>query len=183
MRRITIWVILLIIGFALSTTQLNFARSRTATNSKVFSVANFPPHTQDIFAQVESLIQQGRQQGLDYLNSKDDKTKKSAKKSLEEAEKLIKKELKKEPNCEKCFEFLTVTYFYQTYFGFSKDYDDCLKTAGEGLTKFPANSRLGYLKGSAYYNSGQYSESIRTFNRLLMNPDLDAQSTAQVNQV
>src|SRR5688572_23137533 len=89
--------------------------------------------TDDVVTQADGLIQQARKDGLDYLNSKDDKTKKSAKKALDEAEKLLKKAVKDDPACEKCFEMLTSTYFYQTYFGFAKDYDDCLKAASNGL--------------------------------------------------
>lgn len=175
MKRINIISILLAILFAFGATHLSFAAKVNAVNRAAAS--------QDFFAQVESLIQQGRQQGLDYLNSKDDKAKKNSKKSFEEAEKLLKKAVKQESNCEKCLELLTVTYFYQTYFGFSKDYDDCFKTAAQGLIGFPANIRLTYFKGLAHYNSGQYSESIKTFNRLLMSPSIDGQTQAQARQV
>lgn len=136
---------------------------------------------QDFFAQVDSLLQQARQQGLDYLNSKDETSKKAAKKNLEEAEKLLKKAMKESPNCEKCFEFLTNTYFYKTYFGFSKDYDDCIKTATEGLTQFPANGRIAYFRGYAYYNSGQYAEANKSFKSALLS--VDTQTAAQITPI
>ncbi len=96
---------------------------------------------------------------------------------------MLKKELKQEPSCETCFEFLSITYFYQAYFGFLKNYDVCIKTATQALTQFPANSRLAYYKGYAHYNSGQYGESIKTFNRFLMSPAIDTQTFAQVRQI
>ena len=120
MKRINITCILLAIAFVFTITQISFAGNVCATRRTVSSIADFHLVNQDFFTQVEGLIQQGRQQGLNYLNSKDEKTKKSAKKNLDEAENLVKKKLKQEPNCEKCLEFLTMTNFYQAYFGFSK---------------------------------------------------------------
>lgn len=136
---------------------------------------------QDSLAQAESMIQQGRQQGLDFLNSKDERSKKASKKNLEDAEKIVKKALKDSPSCEKCYELLTNANFFQTYFGFSKDYDDCLKIAAEGLAKFPSNGRLAYLRGYAFYNSGQYSEANKSLKSAVSN--VDPQTTAQINQV
>ncbi len=136
----------------------------------------------DVVVQAEAILQQARKDGLDYLNSKDDRTKKSAKKGLEEAEKILKKALKEDASCEKCAELLTSTYFYQTYFGFSKDYDDCLKSATEGLERFPSNLRLTYLKGYALYNAGEHSESIRWLNKFLA-MDVPAETAASVRKI
>ena len=120
MKRINTTCILIATVFALNITQISFAQSVGATNGTVSSTADFSGINQDFFAQVEGLIQQGRQQGVNYLNSKDEKIKKSAKKSLDEAENLLKKKLKQEPGCEKCLEFLTMTNFYQTTLAFPK---------------------------------------------------------------
>ena len=134
---------------------------------------------QDI-SQVESLIGQAREQGIKYLNSKDDNAKKAAKKTLESAEKLLKEAFKHQPSCEKCFEHLVSTYFFKSYFGFSKDYDDCIKTAKQGLESFPANGYIAYIKGSAHYNVQQYAEAAKAFARSLgsnpNNPQLEQQA-------
>ena len=183
MKRMNTSCILIALLFAWNITQINFAQNFGVNNNALSFTTNFSIVNQDFFAQVESLIQQGREQGLNYLNSKDEKTKRSAKKSLDEAETLLKKKLKQEPNCEKCLEFLTMTNFYQTYFGFSKDYNDCISTAAEGLTKFPANSRIAYFKGYAHYNKAEYNESIKAFNRFLMSPGADSQTVEQVRQI
>ena len=175
--------ILIAMLFALNITPISFAQSVAANNVRASSTANFFTGNQDFFSHVENLIGEGKQQGTNYLNSKDDKSKKSAKKSLDEAENLLKKKLKQEPKCEKCLEFLTMTNFYQTYFGFSKNYNDCIRTAEEGLTQFPSNSRMAYYKGFAHYNIGEYSETIKAFNRFLMSPGTDAQTVEQVRQI
>ena len=169
--------------FVLNLTQINLAQSLRSSNDKVSSTASLSTANQDFFVQVENLIEQGKEQGMVYLNSKNEKSKKSAKNSLEEAEDLVKKKLKREPNCEKCIELLTMTNFYQSYFGFSKNYNDCIRTAGEGLEQFPANSRIAYYKGFAHYNIGQYSETIKAFNRFLMSNAADSQTMAQVRQL
>ena len=128
--------------------------------------------SQDVFSQAESLIRQAKEQGISYLNSKDDNLKKSAKKNLESAEKLLKESLKRENNCEKCLEQLVTAYFYQSYFGFSKNYDECIKMARLGLDRFPANSQLAYMKAAAHYNSGEHNEAVKAFNRYLVsNPN------------
>lgn len=181
MKRISIIWILIAVGFVLNSEQLSFAGSVGANNPKVSPTVSFSS-VQDFLSQVENLIREAREQGLGYLNSKDDKAKKVAKKNLEEAEKLLKNGLKQNSNCEKCLEFLVTTYFYQTYFGFSKNYDECIKTAAQGLEQFSANSRLVYYKGYAHYNSGQYSESVKAFSRFLLTPS-DAQTESQVRQL
>jgi predicted Zn-dependent protease len=138
---------------------------------------------QDVNAQTEGLIQQAREQGANYLSSKDDKAKNAAKKSLEQAEKLLKDGLKRDPNCEKCTEQIVAVYLYQTYFGFSKNYDECLKAANQGLARFPANSRMIFLKGYAHYNSREYAEANKAFTRYLTSASVDPQSLAQVQQI
>jgi len=136
---------------------------------------------QDTLTQVGSLLAQARQQGNDFLASKDEKQKKATKSSLEDAEKQVKKAMKDSANCEKCFEMLTQTYFFQRYFGFSKDYDETIKTATQGLTQFPANATLAYLRGYAYYNSGLYSEANKSLKSAMSG--LDAATAAQVAQI
>lgn len=135
----------------------------------------------DTLSDVEKLLQQARQQGSDYLSSKDEKQKKAAKNSLDDAEKMLKKALKETPNCEKCVEYLTQTYLYQTYFGFSKNYDECIKTATQGLTQFPTNGRIAYLRGYAYYNSGQYAQANKSLKAAMLS--VDAQTAAQITPI
>jgi tetratricopeptide (TPR) repeat protein len=142
-----------------------------------------PAAAQDLAGKVEPLLQQAREQGLRYLNSKDENAKKSAKKDLDEAEHLLKDGLKHEPQREKYWESLVATYFYQAYFGFSKSYGECLEAAGEGLQRFPANSRIIYFKGYAHYNALDYSEALKAFNRYLMAPSGNPESDAQVRQL
>lgn len=131
----------------------------------------------------ESLIRQAREDGLAYLNTKDDKAKKSAKKNLEEAEKQLKESLKRDPNCEKCTENLVKVFLYQSYFGFSKDYDQCIKAATQAMARFPNNTQMAFLKGYAHYNAQDFSEAIKSFNRYLATSTGNAESEAQVQKL
>lgn len=169
--------------FVLNLPQINFDGNHCLPGDKISSIVPVLKANQDFFIQVEKLITQGKEQGTNYLNSKNEKSKKSAKNNLDEAEDLVKKKLKREPDCEKCIELLAMVNFYQSYFGFSKNYNDCIKIAEEGLEEFPANSRMAYFKGFAHYNSGQYSETIKAFNRFLMGTTSDTQTIAQVRQL
>lgn len=169
--------------FVLNLTQINLAPNLRSSDDKSSSAAIFSKTSQDFFVQVENLIAQAKEQGTNYINSKNERSKKSARSNLKEAEDLLKKKLKREPKCEKCIEYLTMTNFYQTYFGFSKNYNDCIKTAENGLEQFPANSLMAYYKGFAHYNAAQYSESIKAFNRYLMSNPSDSQTVTQVHQL
>ena len=171
--------ILFVFNFA----QIDFAGRLRPFNYNLSSTANVSGANQDFFAQVENLIVQGKEQGTEYLSSKNEKSKKSAKKNLDEAENLLKKKLKQELKCEKCLELLTMTFFYQTYFGFSKNYKDCFDAADDGLKLFPSNNKMVYYKGFAHYNIGEYSDCIKAFNRYLMDPGADAQTVEQVRQI
>jgi len=133
-----------------------------------------------VTTQAEELIRQAREQGVAYLNSRDDRAKKTAKKNLEDAEKILKDALKRDPNCEKCTEGLVATHFYQTYFGFEKNYDECTKVAKQGLAHFPTNSRIAFFEGYAHYNSGEYNEATKSFNRYLGGATGDPQTETQV---
>lgn len=169
--------------FVLNLTQIDFAGKLRSFNDKLSSTVNVSGATQDFFAQVESLIAEGKLQGTEYLSSKNEKSKKSSKKNLDEAESLLKKKLRQESKCEKCFELLTMTFFYQAYFGFSKNYKDCFEAADDGLKLFPLNNKMAYYKGFAHYNIGEYTECIKAFNRYLMDPGADAQTVEQVRQI
>lgn len=138
---------------------------------------------QDVVAQAETLINQGRESGVSYLNTKDEKAKKAAKKSLEDARNLLRDALKKDPNCEKCTESLVKAYLFQSYFGFEKNYEDCLKTAEQGLARFPTNKQIAFLKGYAHYNSGQYSDAVKAFNRYLATGADNPQSAEQAQKL
>jgi Zn-dependent protease with chaperone function len=131
------------------------------------------------FRPLESLIQQAREQGMQYLNNKDDRARKVAKSNLEQAEKTLKDELKRNAACEKCFELLTATYLYKSYFGFERNYDDCFKTAAQGLASFPRNARIAFFKGYAHYNIRDYAEANKAFKAAQLDPTL----AAQVNQI
>jgi Zn-dependent protease with chaperone function len=131
------------------------------------------------FLPLESLIQQAREQGMQYLNNKDDRARKVAKSNLEQAEKTLKDELKRNAACEKCFELLTATYLYKSYFGFERNYDDCFKTAAQGLASFPRNARIAFFKGYAHYNLRDYAEANKAFKAA----QLDHNLAAQVNQI
>ena len=130
----------------------------------------------EVVGQADALIRQAREDGQLYLQSKDDRVKKATRKGLEEAEKLLKTGLKRDERCEVCLEHLTTVYFLRTYFGFSKDYDECIRTAEEGLERFPANARMAYTKGAAHYNKEEYGEAIRAFGRYLASKPDDAEA-------
>lgn len=138
---------------------------------------------QDLAVKAEGLLLHARDQGLSYFNSKDEKAKKSAKKELEEVEQLLKDGVKREPERERYWELLAAAYFYQAYFVFAKNYDDCIETAQAGLKRFPANSKLSYYQGYAHYNSKEYPEALKSFNRYLMAPSGDSARDAQVRQL
>lgn len=131
------------------------------------------------YRSIESQIQQAREQGVQYLNSRDDRARKAAKSNLEQAEKFLKDELKRNTACEKCFELLTATYLYKTYFGFERNYDDCFRTAAQGLASFPKNARIAFFKGYAHYNSRDYAAANKAFKAAQADPNL----AAQVNQI
>lgn len=133
--------------------------------------------------QTAALISQAKEQGLIYLNTKDNKAKDIAKKNLEKAEKQLKDYVKKQSDCEKCFELLAETYLYRAYFGFSKDYDNCVEIAGKGLQVYPNNHRLVLLKGYAHYNCEEYDQALRALNRYLMTTTEDETAKAQARQV
>jgi predicted Zn-dependent protease len=138
---------------------------------------------QDLVSETAALISQAKEQGLNYLNTKDSKAKDAAKKNLEKAEKQLKDYLKQQSNCEKCYELLAETYLYRAYFGFAKDYDKCVETAGKGLQLFPNNHRLALLKGYAHYNCEEYDQALRALNRYLMTTTEDETAKAQARQV
>ncbi len=83
---------------------------------------------QEVASQAESLVMQAKEQRMNYLQTKDERTKKFLKKNLDEAEKLVKGQLNRDPNCEKCMEVLISAYFFRTAFGLSKNYDKCIQT-------------------------------------------------------
>jgi tetratricopeptide (TPR) repeat protein len=70
--------------------------------------------------------------------------------------------------------------FYQAYFSFSKNYDECMKTAKQALERFPTNARIAFFKGYASYNSGDFSEATKAFNRYLAGAAGDPQGETQV---
>jgi predicted Zn-dependent protease len=142
-----------------------------------------PALAQDLSGRVDALLQQARTEGLNYLNTKDGKAKNAAKHDLEDAEHELKDALKHDPQREKYWEALVATYFYQAYFGFSKNYDDCLDAAAEGLQRFPANAKMAYFKGSGHYNKADYAEALKAFNRYLASPSRDPESEKQVRQL
>ena len=128
--------------------------------------------TQD--SKVAALIQRGREVGQTWLDSKDEKAKKSARKDLDDAESVLKAALERQANCESCYEQLTTVFFLQAYFGFAKNYETTIKTADRGLQRFPSNGRLAYTKGAAYYNAQQYAEASKALIRYLAsNPEDD----------
>ena len=55
----------------------------------------FPAAAQEPAAKAEPLIQRAREQGLSYLNTKDEKAKKAAKRDLDDAEDLLKNGIKR----------------------------------------------------------------------------------------
>lgn len=135
--------------------------------------------SQDSAIQADNLITQVREM---WQRSQDDQTKKEVKKNLELAEKMMKDDLKRNPNCEKCQEVLISTFFYQSWFGFSKRYDECIKTANQALSRYPANSRIALVKGYAHFYSQQYAEASKAMNRYLASVP-PTQDTTQVKQM
>ncbi|MBS1811473.1 MAG: M48 family metalloprotease [Acidobacteria bacterium] len=149
----------------------------------VWPIAAATAFQPDWVSQTAALISQAKEQGLNYLNTRDNKAKDIAKKNLEKAEKQLKDYVKKQNDCERCFELLAETYLYRAYFGFSKDYDNCVETAQKGLQLFPNNYRLALLKGYAHYNCEEYDQALRALNRYVMTTTDDEATKAQARQV
>jgi predicted Zn-dependent protease len=184
MKRLALTLTLLV--FALSVWPLRAASRVEAASPTTFGAQQStaaPADAQAVIAQADVLLKQARETGASYANNKDEPSKKATKKALEEAEKLMKDALKRDPSCEKCTEHLARAYLYKSYFGFEKDYDDCLKVATQGLTRFPANAMLAYIKGVAHYNSGEYAEAVRALNRYIAGTTNDPKGTAQAQQL
>ncbi|MBK9154126.1 MAG: tetratricopeptide repeat protein [Chloracidobacterium sp.] len=128
-----------------------------------------------------SCLSRKGQHGFQYLSSKDKQSKKAAERALQDAEKQVKAILKRSANCEKCHELITHANFLQAYFGFSKDYDDTIESAKNGLQKFPNNGRLVYLLGYAEFNTGKFADANKSLKAALLNAD---QNTAnEINAV
>src|SRR5689334_15091089 len=57
-----------------------------------------PADAQAVIAQADALLKQARETGASYANNKDEPSKKATRKALEEAEKLMKEALKRDPS-------------------------------------------------------------------------------------
>lgn len=132
-------------------------------------------------SQAEALIHRAVEEGRQYLSTQNNEVRKSAKKNLEQAEKYLKEEIKLTADCEKCHELMVATYFYRTYFGFEKDYDQCVKIAEQAARRFPTNGRIALFTGYARYNRGEYVEANKALKTALQSAD--PQTAAQINQV
>jgi beta-barrel assembly-enhancing protease len=144
-----------------------------------FAMENQP----DWLGQTASLISQAKDQGSNYLNTKNNSAKDIAEKNLSKAEKQLKDYLKQPSSCEKCYELLTETYLYRTYFGFDKDYDKCVETAEKGLQLYPSNFRLTLLKGYAHFNAEEYEQALRALNQYFLLTTDDEATKAKARQM
>ena len=119
-------------------------------------------------AAAEQLIKEGYEAGSIFLQGDSKKARNKAKKCLSEAEKILKKEIKRNRSCEACFTGLARTYFYQSYFGFEKNYGDCFKVLEQGREQFPENTRLALIEGYASHNSRQWERAIKALKEFLL---------------
>jgi predicted Zn-dependent protease len=133
--------------------------------------------------QAEELLRQARVSGAQYLQSKDKNAKKSTETAIEQAQKLFEKADKKDRSCQRCAEGLAASQFFETYFGFSKKYKDCLETADKGLARFPSSARLAYFKGYAHFSAQQFAEASRSLNRFLVASVGEPEAEAQARQL
>lgn len=138
---------------------------------------------QDDFGEVSMLIQEGIDFGLHYLRTDDKKSKKESRARLDRAKKMMEKAVRKNHDCEKCYTKLAQAQFYQAYFGFKKDYDDCLKTTSQGLERFAESRILAFYEGYALYNSKQYAEASKSLNYFLILSYGDPEAENQVKEV
>ncbi len=134
-------------------------------------------------ARAEALIQQGREMGLRAVNQKDGKAKDAAKRNFEEAEKLLKEEVKRDPGCQACLESLAGALFYRAYFQVGRSFDDSIELTNQGLARFPASGLLAFFKGYSHYNKGEHDEALHALKRYLGSGAADAQSRQQVEQL
>lgn len=153
------------------------------THSRTVSFAGF--FIQNDLSAARLAIDSGKDLGLKYLNNSDTKSRNRSKSHFNSAEKILRKALRKDGFCQDCFEMLAELYFYEAYFKYSKNYDDCIDIVNHGLDNFPESSTLYFYQGYAYYNSQQYAEACKTLNYYLVmgpdNPDIETQVREVLN--
>jgi Zn-dependent protease with chaperone function len=131
----------------------------------------------------EALIDQARELGLAYTNRNDNKARDAARRTLDEAQKLLKQALERDAACEKCYEHLAAAHFYRASFRFTRNFDDCIEVADKGLARFPANATLAFFKGYAHYNEQDFAGAAKSLNRYLLSNAADPQLAAEARQL
>lgn len=133
--------------------------------------------------EIKGWILNARDLGLSYQQSGEKWEIKEADKLLKNAEKDLRKLIKKDEYCRECYELLSETLFYKSYFQFEKNYDDCIDISKKGLEIFPENPTLYFYLGYAHYNTGEYAEACKSLNTFLIMSSGNPGSEAQVHLV
>lgn len=135
--------------------------------------------SQDL-AKGEALIQRALAEGTKGRDQDNRRARHDAEDTLDELAKLAAKGLDKDASCATCAEQLLRAYFMRSYFGYEKDYDECLKFGAQAMARFPGNGRIAVHAGTAFYNTGKYGDAIRAFKRYQSSTLRDAQTDMQV---
>jgi tetratricopeptide (TPR) repeat protein len=132
----------------------------------------------DAVVKAEALIEQARQQGIHAANTNDRKARDFARRYLDDAERLVRAELRRNAACESCLASQVTVLFFRSAFGYAKEYDECIELATKGLERFPQNSRLAFIKGYAHYNRGEFRDAASALTRFLAVSPGDANAEA-----
>lgn len=127
-----------------------------------------PSPPSPLAVEIDAILQRARNNGVQFQTSNDRKARDQARKDLDEAEKLVRSELRKDKNCEVCVTGQVAVYFFRSAFNIDNQYDECLKAADEGLERFPQNAKLALYKGYAHYNKNQPREAAAALRRFTM---------------
>jgi predicted Zn-dependent protease len=126
-----------------------------------------PGQTDAALARIDTLIQQARDSGVQYLNTNDHKARDAAHKSLDAAERAVRDLLKHDAACERGLEFQAAIPLFRATFKIDDQYDEAIEAANRGLERFPQNARLNYIKGFAHHGRGELHEAVVSLKRFL----------------
>jgi predicted Zn-dependent protease len=113
------------------------------------------------------LVQRARAAGIEFLTTNNRTSRDEARDDLDDAEKIVRDEIKRNAACEPCIETQAAVHLLRSSFRFANEYEKALEVAGKGLERFPQNPRLAYLKGFAHYSRGEAHQATAALKRFL----------------
>jgi hypothetical protein len=123
-------------------------------------------------AEIDELIQSARDNGIAFLNTRDRRIGARARRDLDQAERRVRSEMRRNAACEFCVEYQASIHLFRSTFGFAEEFGACLQVVNDGMARFPQNARLAYIKGYAHIGLGERRAAAAAFNRYLtLSPD------------